>query len=44
MEAFEPPPLPIHVMHREGRHVTRKVRTFVDLAIETLRANDALNP
>ncbi|CAG4901394.1 LysR family transcriptional regulator [Paraburkholderia saeva] len=44
MEAFEPPPLPIHVMHREGRHVTRKVRTFVDLAIETLRANDSLNP
>jgi DNA-binding transcriptional LysR family regulator len=43
MAEFEPPPLPIHVIHREGRHVTRKVRTFLDLAIETLRANRALN-
>jgi DNA-binding transcriptional LysR family regulator len=40
---FEPPPLPIHVLHREGRHVTRKVRTFLDLAIERLRANTSLN-
>ncbi|MGF6596725.1 DNA-binding transcriptional LysR family regulator [Paraburkholderia sp. GAS448] len=40
---FEPPPLPIHVLHREGRHVTRKVRTFLDLAIERLQANTSLN-
>ncbi|TDN70750.1 LysR family transcriptional regulator [Paraburkholderia sp. BL10I2N1] len=40
---FEPPPLPIHVLHREGRHVTRKVRTFLDLAIERLRENTSLN-
>jgi DNA-binding transcriptional LysR family regulator len=43
MAEFEPPPFPIHVIHREGRHVTRKVRTFLDLAIDTLRANRALN-
>jgi len=40
---FEPPPLPVHVVHREGRHVTRKVRTFLDLAIETLRGDASLN-
>jgi DNA-binding transcriptional LysR family regulator len=39
----EPPPLPIHVLHREGRHPTRKVRAFVDLAVERLRAVASLN-
>lgn len=40
---YEPPPLPIHVLHREGRHATRKVRAFLDLAIERLRAHASLN-
>jgi DNA-binding transcriptional LysR family regulator len=40
---FEPPALPIHVVHREGRHVIQKVRAFLDLAIETLRADTSLN-
>jgi hypothetical protein len=31
------------VLHREGRHATRKVRAFLDLAIERLRANASLN-
>jgi hypothetical protein len=31
------------VVHREGRHATQKVRAFVDLAIERLRADPALN-
>ena len=39
---FETPPLPVHVLHREGRHVTQKVRAFVDLAVTMLRANPAL--
>ncbi|MFM0322027.1 LysR family transcriptional regulator [Caballeronia glebae] len=39
---FEPPPLPIHLVHREGRHVTQKVRAFLDLAVTTLRANESL--
>ncbi|MDR5744803.1 LysR family transcriptional regulator [Caballeronia sp. LZ029] len=34
--------LPINVVHREGRHVNQKVRVFVDLAVETLRADTAL--
>lgn len=40
---FEPPPVPIHVIHHEGRQATRKVRAFLDLAIATLRADGALN-
>ncbi len=39
---FETPPLPIHLVHREGRHVTQKVRAFLDLAVTTLRANESL--
>lgn len=34
---FEPPPVPIHVLHREGRQGSRKVRAFLDLAIGRLR-------
>jgi DNA-binding transcriptional LysR family regulator len=40
---FEPPPLPVHVVHREGRNATQKVRSFLDMAIETLRADRSLN-
>ncbi|MBA3880018.1 MAG: LysR family transcriptional regulator [Sphingobium sp.] len=39
----EPPPYPIHVLHAEGRRTSAKVRAFVDLAVERLRANDFLN-
>ncbi|MFL9919124.1 LysR family transcriptional regulator [Paraburkholderia fungorum] len=35
---YEPAAIPVHVVHREGRHVNQKVRSFLDLAIETLRA------
>ncbi|AET95003.1 Transcriptional regulator (plasmid) [Burkholderia sp. YI23] len=34
--------VPIHVVHREGRHVNQKVRVFVDLAVEILRADKTL--
>jgi DNA-binding transcriptional LysR family regulator len=40
---FEEPPLPIHVLHPEGRHAPAKVRAFVDLAVARLRENGALN-
>lgn len=43
LSEFEPAPLPVHVVHREGRHASRKARAFIDLAIERLRANPALN-
>ena len=39
---FEEASLPIHVIHREGRHGSAKVRSFVDLAVERLRADKAL--
>jgi len=40
---YEPPPLPIHVLHSEGRQVSAKVRSFVDLLVERLRADVALS-
>jgi DNA-binding transcriptional LysR family regulator len=40
---FEMPPLPIHVMHQEGRMVSAKTRAFVDYMVERLRADPALN-
>ncbi|WPB59217.1 LysR family transcriptional regulator [Xylophilus sp. GOD-11R] len=39
---FEEPPLPVHVVHAEGRRVTAKARAFIDLAVDRLRANPAL--
>lgn len=43
LSEYEEAPLPIHVIHREGRHGSAKVRSFVDMAVETLRADKALN-
>ena len=38
---YEEASLPVHVIHREGRHRSAKVRSFTDLAVETLRSNKA---
>jgi len=43
LQDFEPAPLPIHVVHREGRQASQRVRAFLDLAIERLRGDAALN-
>ena len=43
MEDFESAPLPVHVVHHEGRRATQKVRAFIDLAVYTLRTDPALN-
>ncbi len=40
---FEPPALPVLVVHREGQHASKKARAFIDLVVERLRANPALN-
>ncbi|MDT9002244.1 LysR family transcriptional regulator [Paucibacter sp. APW11] len=40
---YESAPLPVHLVHREGRHASQKARAFLDLAIERLRSNKALN-
>jgi DNA-binding transcriptional LysR family regulator len=42
LESFEPEPLPVQLVHREGRHATQKVRAFLDLAIDTLRGDASL--
>jgi DNA-binding transcriptional LysR family regulator len=39
---FEEASMPVHVIHREGRHESAKVRSFVDLAVDKLRADKAL--
>jgi DNA-binding transcriptional LysR family regulator len=43
LSEFEPKASPIHVVHREGRYASAKVRTFVDLIVAKLRAIQALN-
>jgi len=43
LSEYEPKRLPIHVLHREGRYASAKVRTFVDLIVERLRADRLLN-
>jgi DNA-binding transcriptional LysR family regulator len=40
---YEGVDLPVHVIHREGKHGSAKVRSFVDLAVDRLRADKALN-
>ncbi|MDR6289536.1 MULTISPECIES: LysR family transcriptional regulator [Inquilinus] len=42
LEDFEPPPIPIHVVHQEGRRATARVRALVDLVAAGLRADPAL--
>jgi DNA-binding transcriptional LysR family regulator len=43
LEDFEPASLPIHILHREGRFASAKVRAFIDLMAERLRKDKALN-
>ena len=43
LEEHESAPRPIHIVHREGRHASAKVRAFVDLIAERLRADRALS-
>ena len=40
---YEPPPLPIHIIHREGRYPSAKVRSFVDLVVAALRTHQTLD-
>jgi DNA-binding transcriptional LysR family regulator len=43
LENHEPPPLPIYIVHREGRFASARIRAFVDLMAKRLRADKALN-
>jgi len=40
---FEPASMPVHVLHREGRYPSAKIRAFVDLIAARIRENPALN-
>lgn len=40
---FEEAPLPVHIVHPEGRNASAKVRLFVDFAAEALRTNRFIN-
>jgi DNA-binding transcriptional LysR family regulator len=42
LSEFEPEPIPIHVIHREGRRAAARVRAFVDFAVSELRGNPLL--
>lgn len=39
---FENAPIPVHILHREGRLTTAKIRNFIDLLTERLRQDLAL--
>lgn len=39
---YEPPALPVHIMHLEGRQASAKVRALVDVLLVQLRGNRAL--
>ena len=43
MSEFEPKPLPINIIHREGKYAAAKIRSFVDLMSTRLRSNASLN-
>lgn len=43
LSEFELKPVPVHIVHSEGRYATAKIRLFVDLMAESLRTNTALN-
>lgn len=44
LQAFEPPPLPIHVVYQANANQSAKVRSFVDYCVAALQQNAALNP
>lgn len=43
LPAYEEHPLPVHIVHPEGRHAPAKVRTFIDFAAGRLRADRRIN-
>lgn len=43
LSEFEPKPVPVHIVHNEGRYTSAKIRSFVDLMAQRLRADSSLN-
>ncbi|WP_439468441.1 LysR family transcriptional regulator [Blastomonas fulva] len=44
LESFERAPLPVHLVHLEGRRASAKVRAFIDFAASRLRSDPVINP
>lgn len=44
LEEFERNPLPVHLVHLEGRRASAKVRAFIDFAARRLRDDPVINP
>lgn len=44
LDEFEPKPMPIHIVHREGRLASARVRSFIDFIASRLRSDKLLNP
>ena len=42
LSEFSPEPIPIHIVHGEGRRTSAKVRAFVDLAAAKIKENNFL--
>jgi DNA-binding transcriptional LysR family regulator len=42
LDDFDPDRLPVHVIYREGRYKSGKLRAFIDLMVTRLRANPSL--
>jgi DNA-binding transcriptional LysR family regulator len=42
LKEFEPAPIPIHVVHVEGRRASARLRAFVDFAVARLRVAEGL--
>jgi DNA-binding transcriptional LysR family regulator len=40
---YEEAPWPVHVLHRESKYGSSKVRNFIDMLVERLRANPSLS-
>lgn len=41
---YEDKPIPVNVIHLEGRRANAKIRAFIELAVHRLRANPFINP
>ncbi|MFU2326091.1 LysR family transcriptional regulator [Pseudomonas sp. NFX98] len=44
LQPYELPALPVHVVYREGRKASMRVRSFVDHIVEGLREHPAMQP
>ena len=42
LQDFEPVEIPIHIVHREERHSSSKIRAFIDLLADRLRSDSNL--